>query len=178
MFSRASSSKWVQIVPLNALWRQRVGRQARSGLTIAQFCAQERLPVKSFYAWKRRLRLIDLADHRLPSPAPSAFLPVTLRVVEPQISVNNGTHYTGDQAAIAQGDNFLSIVVPMIMNSAAYKNNGAIVIWCVWLAKSITAAVVVWPGLTLTSIKASNRMSGRLSNGPVGSLPLRSIPKT
>jgi phosphatidylinositol-3-phosphatase len=41
----------------------------------------------------------------------------------------NGTHYTGDQAAVAQGDNFLSMIVPMIMNSAAYKNNGAIVIW-------------------------------------------------
>jgi hypothetical protein len=41
----------------------------------------------------------------------------------------NGTHYTGDLAAIAQGDNFLSMIVPMIMNSQAYKNNGAIVIW-------------------------------------------------
>ena len=41
----------------------------------------------------------------------------------------NGTHYTGDQAAVAQGDNFLSLIVPMIMSSAAYKNGGAIVIW-------------------------------------------------
>ena len=41
----------------------------------------------------------------------------------------NGTHYTGDPASIAQGDNFLSMVVPMIMSSAAYKNGGAIVIW-------------------------------------------------
>jgi phosphatidylinositol-3-phosphatase len=41
----------------------------------------------------------------------------------------NGIHYTGDQAAVAQGDNFLSIIVPMIMSSAAYKNGGAIVIW-------------------------------------------------
>jgi hypothetical protein len=41
----------------------------------------------------------------------------------------NGTHYTGDQASIAQGDNFLSIIVPQIMASQAYKNNGAIVIW-------------------------------------------------
>ncbi|HEX3358931.1 MAG TPA: alkaline phosphatase family protein [Tepidisphaeraceae bacterium] len=38
-------------------------------------------------------------------------------------------HYTGDQAEIAQGDNFLSIVVPQIMGSAAYQNNGAIIIW-------------------------------------------------
>jgi hypothetical protein len=40
-----------------------------------------------------------------------------------------GTHYTGDQAAIAAGDNFLSIIVPEIMASKAYQHNGAIVIW-------------------------------------------------
>jgi MYXO-CTERM domain-containing protein len=41
-----------------------------------------------------------------------------------------GTHYTGDTAAIAQGDNFLSIVVPLIMQSDAFQNhNGTIVIW-------------------------------------------------
>jgi hypothetical protein len=40
-----------------------------------------------------------------------------------------GTHYTGDSANIAQGDNFLSIVVPQIMASAAYQNNGVIIIW-------------------------------------------------
>src|SRR5262249_17180987 len=41
----------------------------------------------------------------------------------------HGVHYTGDQASIAQGDNFFSIVVPMIESSQAYKNNGAIIIW-------------------------------------------------
>ena len=41
----------------------------------------------------------------------------------------NGTHYTGDLAQVAQGDNFLSIMVPQIMASQAYQNNGAIVIW-------------------------------------------------
>ena len=40
-----------------------------------------------------------------------------------------GTHFSGDQAAVAQGDNFLSIVVPQIMASPAYQNNGVIVIW-------------------------------------------------
>jgi len=34
-----------------------------------------------------------------------------------------------DQQAIAAGDNFLSQIVPTIMASQAYKNNGAIVIW-------------------------------------------------
>jgi hypothetical protein len=36
---------------------------------------------------------------------------------------------TGDAANIKQGDNFLSLIVPMIMASQAYKNNGAIVLW-------------------------------------------------
>lgn len=40
-----------------------------------------------------------------------------------------GTSYTGDQASVAQGDNFLSIIVPQIMASKAYKHNGVIVIW-------------------------------------------------
>jgi hypothetical protein len=41
----------------------------------------------------------------------------------------NGQHFTGDQAQIAQGDNFLSKVIPQIMASKAYQNNGAIVLW-------------------------------------------------
>jgi phosphatidylinositol-3-phosphatase len=36
---------------------------------------------------------------------------------------------TGDAAKIRQGDNFLSIVVPAIMASDAYKDRGAIMIW-------------------------------------------------
>ena len=41
----------------------------------------------------------------------------------------HGVQYTGDAAAVAQGDNFLSILVPQIQASTAYQNNGAIVIW-------------------------------------------------
>jgi hypothetical protein len=41
----------------------------------------------------------------------------------------HGTHYTGDQAAVAQGDHFLSMIVPQIEASAAYQNNGVIIIW-------------------------------------------------
>ena len=40
-----------------------------------------------------------------------------------------GSLYTGDQAAIAQGDNFLATLIPQIVASAAYTNNGVIVIW-------------------------------------------------
>ena len=41
----------------------------------------------------------------------------------------NQIHYTGDAAKIAQGDNFLRNLVPLIMASEAYRNNGLIVIW-------------------------------------------------
>ena len=41
----------------------------------------------------------------------------------------HGTHYTGDSANIAQGDNFLAHVVPQIMASQAYQNSGVIIIW-------------------------------------------------
>jgi autotransporter-associated beta strand protein len=40
----------------------------------------------------------------------------------------HGTHYTSDQAAVAEGDNFLSIVVPEIEASQAFKNDGMIII--------------------------------------------------
>jgi hypothetical protein len=41
----------------------------------------------------------------------------------------NGVHYTGNDASIAQGDNFLSVLVPQIEASQAFKDNGLIVIW-------------------------------------------------
>ena len=42
----------------------------------------------------------------------------------------NGTHYTGDQAAVAQGDNFLSIIIPQIEATNAFQNGtGMIEIW-------------------------------------------------
>ncbi|HEY6251182.1 MAG TPA: alkaline phosphatase family protein, partial [Candidatus Angelobacter sp.] len=36
---------------------------------------------------------------------------------------------TGDAANIKQGDNFLSIVIPVIMASKAYRDHGAIILW-------------------------------------------------
>ena len=67
---------------LHALWRERLQRQGASGLTVAQFCAQERLSAKAFYAWKRRLGLGDRPDQRPALPARRTFLPVTVRVVD------------------------------------------------------------------------------------------------
>jgi hypothetical protein len=43
--------------------------------------------------------------------------------------VYHGVSYTGDLSSIAAADNFLSVVVPIIMASQAYQDNGVIVIW-------------------------------------------------
>jgi len=40
-----------------------------------------------------------------------------------------GSLLTGDSANIRQGDDFLKQIIPMIMASQAYQNNGAIIIW-------------------------------------------------
>jgi hypothetical protein len=71
---------------LHAIWREHIRRQVDSRLTVAQFCARERLSVASFYTWKRRLRLIDLTSRHSGLPALPAFLPVTVRVPEHALS--------------------------------------------------------------------------------------------
>jgi hypothetical protein len=67
---------------LHALWRDRVRRQQASGLTIAQFCAQECIARSKFHSWKQRFRLMGPPDQCPTLPAPSAFVPVTVRLVE------------------------------------------------------------------------------------------------
>jgi hypothetical protein len=67
---------------LHALWRDRIRRQEASGLTIAQFCAQQGIARSKFHAWKRRFRLVDPPDQCPALPAPSTFLPVIVRVLE------------------------------------------------------------------------------------------------
>lgn len=66
----------------HALWRDRIRRQEASGLTIAQFCDQEQIAASAFHSWKRRFRLMDLSDRNSRLPARSAFLPVTVRILE------------------------------------------------------------------------------------------------
>jgi hypothetical protein len=67
---------------LHATWRDRIRRQEASGLTIAQFCAQEGIARSKFHAWKRRFHLMEFPDQCAALPAPSAFLPVTVRLLE------------------------------------------------------------------------------------------------
>jgi hypothetical protein len=40
-----------------------------------------------------------------------------------------GGLYTGNQAAIAQGDNCLATIIPLIMASPAYQDHGVIILW-------------------------------------------------
>lgn len=67
---------------LHALWRDRIRRQQVSGLTIVQFCDQERIARSKFHAWKRRFQLMDTQDRSRTVPALPTFLPVTVRVLE------------------------------------------------------------------------------------------------
>ena len=72
----------VKCAELSALQGQRSVKLEIVGLGRSpQFCTRECLSVTTFQNWKRRLRLIDLAD-RPSAAAPPAFLPVTVRVPE------------------------------------------------------------------------------------------------
>jgi putative transposase len=41
------------------VWRERVTRQAASGLSVGEFCRRERVSAWSFYRWRLRLRAED-----------------------------------------------------------------------------------------------------------------------
>ena len=41
---------------LEAVWRERLGRQATSGQSIAEFCRREGITAASFYMWRSRHR--------------------------------------------------------------------------------------------------------------------------
>ena len=67
---------------VQARWRDRILRQEASGLTIVKFCAQEGIARSKFNAWKRRFRLMEAPAQHPKLPASSAFLPVTVRLLE------------------------------------------------------------------------------------------------
>jgi hypothetical protein len=67
-----------------AVWRERFSRLAASGMTTAEFCAAERVTPASFYAWRRRLGLVQPRRRQRPAfqqvvvktaPALAAYLP-------------------------------------------------------------------------------------------------------
>src|SRR5277367_3704638 len=67
---------------LHQLWRDRLSRQLISGLSVDEFCAQQQFARSAFYRWKRQFGHIKTLDRCATHPAPSTFLPVTVRLVE------------------------------------------------------------------------------------------------
>jgi transposase len=63
---------------LRTLWQQRLDRFERSGLSVSTFCDREGVSIRSFYAWRRRLRSISPADADGPR-----FFPVTVLAAAP-----------------------------------------------------------------------------------------------
>jgi hypothetical protein len=61
------------------LWRQRLQRLERSGLSVVAFCAKEGVSVPSFYAWRRRLQP--------PAPQATRLVPVRLLPVVAPVEV-------------------------------------------------------------------------------------------
>ena len=65
-------------------WRERIAEQARSGLSIKQFCKDRGIPEHAFYSWRRRLRETEpvrfaLVDRTGGPPAPEWNLELTHR---------------------------------------------------------------------------------------------------
>lgn len=58
-----------------SLWREILGRQAASGLSVRAFCRQEGIGEASFYYWRRAIRPAETGP---PTPAP-AFVPAMVR---------------------------------------------------------------------------------------------------
>ena len=77
-------------------WQKRVGRFARSQVTVAEFCRREEVSEAAFYQWRRRLAETATAKEATFNPsATPTFIPVqvaggaNLQVVFP-----NGTRLT------------------------------------------------------------------------------------
>jgi transposase-like protein len=52
-----------------AVWRERLRRFSRSGLTVAQFCEDEGVSEPSFYQWRKRLQSSADEPHAEAQPA-------------------------------------------------------------------------------------------------------------
>ena len=63
-----------------AEWRQRLRRFARSKLSVAEFCRQEKVSVPSFYQWRKRLADRD-SDKARQVSEPATFIPVQVTTV-------------------------------------------------------------------------------------------------
>ena len=75
-------------------WRSVILKQEASGLSIVGFCRQYKVPVSSFYKWKRKLRQRSHEDESIAEPKPTSqviardntaarFVPVEFRSAPP-----------------------------------------------------------------------------------------------
>jgi hypothetical protein len=88
-------------------------------------------PAATFYAPLQQLQ-IDLTANtaaRYNWITPNQFNDMHSSLSGGYDPLDGSPHVTDDAAQIRQGDDFLSLIVPQIMASAAYQNNGAILLW-------------------------------------------------
>lgn len=102
---------------LRSVWKQRIARQRRSGLSVAKFCRQEGCSQQAFYAWCRRLRDLKRAPLRS-----SLFVPLELPVSSPprgvRIELPRGVTMT--LPPDASGD-VLAAIVQAVISTASSK---------------------------------------------------------
>jgi hypothetical protein len=99
------------------VWRERLRRFARSGLSVAQFCEQEQVSTAAFYQWRKKLvangrvprRAADGRSGRRPAGVRSspAFVPVQLlpAAAPVEVQLTNGVRVhvpAGDAEALKQ----------------------------------------------------------------------------
>ena len=106
---------------LRSVWKQRIARQRRSGLSVAAFCRQEGCSQQSFYAWTRRLREVERAPLRSSLFVPLE-LPVALAARGVRIELPRGVTMT--LPPDASGD-VLAAIVQAVINTASSQEQAA-----------------------------------------------------
>jgi hypothetical protein len=127
-------------------------------------------PEAQFYAPLSQL-LTDLADNSVarynvisPDQFNDMHTALNISAATPKgffTDPRSGVTYTGDQAAVAQGDYFLSQIIPQIMASQAYKNNGVIVIWFDETEGGNTSAFTI-PEIVISPLARGNAYNSTL----------------
>lgn len=72
-----------------ALWRKRVVRHSRSGLTVMEYCRREGVSTAAFYAWKRRLRVSPVTVGKRVRDRTSNDKPLSGGFVQVPLAVNS-----------------------------------------------------------------------------------------
>lgn len=93
-------------------WGQRVKRQRESGLSIAEFCRQEKVSSHKFHVWKRKLRQAESVE---PRPGVAAKRSVNRRE---SVTLRQGPRHTVAGPAVPNGSpSFLELPVTAVRPS-------------------------------------------------------------